>query len=64
MINKEQTIKRVTAKLVADKLARDKMLQKSFHNADSFEAKNRTVLMQKFVRVIRESEARLQKLRS
>ncbi len=64
MISKPETIRRVIAKMTADKAARDKMLRKSFRKPDSFEGKSRIMLAQKYARLIRDSEKRLSKLRS
>ncbi len=64
MLNKQQMVRSIEAKLKADRAARDRFLSASFKNKDSFEAKNRQVIAQKYSRLIREAGIRLKALQS
>jgi len=59
----EEQIESIKRQLQETKDARDRMLQHSFSNPTSFEAKNREILMRKFVQQIRGHVSRLKKLR-
>lgn len=63
-MNKQKQLKLMTKNLTTLKGERDKVISRAIQNPNSFEAKAKDVLVKKYVRQIKELQARMASLRS
>ena len=63
-MTKDKQLKLMTKNLTGLKAQRDKVISRAIQNPNSFEAKAKDVLVKKYVRQIKELQARMASLRS